>query len=640
MIFTRVLRLALFVVLLSLVAFPAIAQEATPEVEQLTIYPVTIESCGRTLTITETPTRVFVDYQTQLELMLRLGLGEYIAGYTGVGEVPLMSDVTNAFSQLEGRATYWESFPAREQAVTAGYDLAIFAFPAYVYDTSRGRATREEWEQNGTIVYESNADCIDSDVVRTIEDSYQQIRDIGRIFNVENRAEALINEMQQTIDMVSSRVDGLPAPRTAILDYIDENGIPYFYAAGIYTDLIELAGGENVFADQQQQYTEVNPEVVAARPIDVLFVMQWEGTISAEEKAEYYFATFPSAPVSQSRRFEVLTNIELNAGSGNAIAVEKMARALHPGAFADLTHDATAAPASAAQTQYPVTVENCGQEITIAARPQRAIMSWGGQAAYMLALGLEEAIIGMYYRFPDEENRLVPPDLREAYLTIPVIGVDGVPPSREVPIALNPDFFYSDNASDFADGRATVEDFASIGATVFSSAYGCVDPELQTLDMMFDEILTLGVIFDVQARAQALVAEIDAGLKTIESQVAGRETVNAVLIEGSSEILYAAGNGLVQAVFTLAGGNNIFDGASYDAPPSREVFATSNPDVILLWDNNAETLPTSFINSVFIDSNAVNNQRIIPIRYIGGIGLRVVELVDALARAFHPEVFE
>ena len=292
------------------------------------------------------------------------------------------------------------------------------------------------------------------------------------------------------------------------------------------------------------------------------------------------------------------------------------------------------------RTSYPVTVENCGQEITIAARPERAIVSWGGQAAYMLALGLDDVIIGMYYRSPDDENRMVPPDLREGFLAIPVIGVEGVPPSREVPISLNPDFFYSDNPSDFADGRATVEDFAAVGATVFSSAFGCTDPNLQTLEMMFDEILTLGVIFDVQAEAQALVTEIETGLQTTEAQVAGREPVEAVLIEGSSEVLYAAGNGLIQDVFTRAGGNNIFDGASYDAPPSREIFATSDPEVILLWDTSTETLPTSFVSEVFLSSPAVADQRIVPVRHIGGIGLRVVELTNALAQVFHPEAFE
>lgn len=295
---------------------------------------------------------------------------------------------------------------------------------------------------------------------------------------------------------------------------------------------------------------------------------------------------------------------------------------------------------TASATQYPVTVENCGEQLTIERPPERVIVSWGGQAAYLLALGLGDVIIGMYYRFPDEENRLVPPDLKAGYLAIPVIGgSDGTPPNKEVPIALTPDFFYSDSPSDFADGRATREDFAAAGATVFSSVYGCTDPDQQTIEQMFDEIRTLGVIFDRQAEAAALVERLTSELAAVEARIAGREPVKALLLEGSTETLYVAGNGLVTDVFARAGALNVFDGASYDAPPSREVLAASEPDVVVLWDTDVETL-TPVAQSVFATAPAAVNERIEPVRYIGGIGLRVPEFAEALARIFHPEAFE
>ena len=302
---------------------PAAQPPATTanEKQAATGYPVTIESCGRTLTFTQAPTHVFVDYQTQLELLLRLGLGAQVVAYSGFGEVPLAPDVMAAYTQMQ--ATKLDAFPTKEQVVSAGY----------VYDASRGRASREEWEQAGTVLYESNADCADGGADRTLEDSFQQIRDIGLIFNVPERAEALIAEMNATLALVEQQVAGRSTPKAAILDYIDENGVPSFYAAGIYTDLIARAGGENVFADQPEQYATISPEVVATRPVDLLFVMEWAGGITAAEKAEYYFKTFPNAPASQNRRFVVLTNMELNAGSGNALAIEKMARGLHPEAF-------------------------------------------------------------------------------------------------------------------------------------------------------------------------------------------------------------------------------------------------------------------------------------------------------------------
>jgi iron complex transport system substrate-binding protein len=313
-------------------------------------YPITIATCEGSETFTEAPSRVFVDYQPQVELLLRLGLGDRIAGYTGVGEVPIAEDVAAAFAAQVAPKTAYEQFPVREVALSAGYDLAIFAFPEYVLDPAQGRATRAEWQSVGTKVYDSKADCAGAGAAgKTLEASFTQIRDLGQIFNVEARAEALIAEMEATLADVAQRVAGRPTPRIAILDYIDEQGAPSFYAAGLYTDLITRAGGTNVFADQQEQYVTISPEIVAERPVDVLAVMEWAGGISAAEKAEYYFSTFPNAPASQERRFVMLTNMDLNAGSGNANAVDKLARALHPDAFG-------MAGSAALIATYPVTI--------------------------------------------------------------------------------------------------------------------------------------------------------------------------------------------------------------------------------------------------------------------------------------------
>jgi iron complex transport system substrate-binding protein len=289
--------------------------------------------------------------------------------------------------------------------------------------------------------------------------------------------------------------------------------------------------------------------------------------------------------------------------------------------------------------QYPVTIENCGNTLTLDSAPERVIVSWGGQAAYLLALGLEKELVGIYYYSPGDEHIMVPPSLSERFLAIPDLGTNGVPPGKEVVLSLMPDFFYSDNPSDFAVSRATQEDFASTGTTVFSSVYGCTDPAQQTLEQMFDEIINLGRIFARESEAAELVTDIRAGLEAVQTQVAGRTPVKTLLVEGSTETLYAAGNGLVTDVFARAGGENLFDGATYDAPPSREILAASNPDVVLIWDYNADRLEP-VIREVFATSPAVTNNRIVHIPYIGGIGLRVAEFAEALGRAFHPEAFE
>jgi iron complex transport system substrate-binding protein len=399
--------------------------------------------------------------------------------------------------------------------------------------------------------------------------------------------------------------------------------------------MIRLAGGENVFANQPQVYLQVSKEVFAAETPDIFAVIDYEGSPSApsEElaRAEFLFKTFPNMPASKNKNWVAVSGAAFAAGVRIPDAIDVMAKAFHPEVFGAVT-------TVGAKTVYPVTVENCAKQITISKKPERVIVSWGGQAAYLLSLGQTSNLIGMYYRFADEENRVVPPSAREAYLKIPVIGGEKAP-GKEVPLALSPDFFYSDSPSDFSPGQATVEDFAAAGATVFSSVYGCTDPNKQTLNLMFAEIKTLGVIFDEQAKAQALVEKIKTDLAKTEAKVAGLTPVKAVLIEGSDQTLYAAGNGLVTDAFARAGGINLFDGATYDAPPSREKLAASEPDVVVNWDTDVEKL-APVMQTVFANAPAVQNKRVVGVRYIGGIGIRVAELVDALAREFHPEAFK
>lgn len=298
-----------------------------------------------------------------------------------------------------------------------------------------------------------------------------------------------------------------------------------------------------------------------------------------------------------------------------------------------------ATPVAAAQTQYPVTIENCGQQITFTQPPRRVITSSLIQASFLLALEQDAAIIGMYSDFlRDEPERVVAPDVVERLLAIPVLGEAGLYPSREVPIALGPDFYYADNPTDL-ETSASREDYATIGANVFMSTYGCTDPSLQTIDMFFEEILTLGVIFDAQAQAEVLVDQLRSDLAATAERVQGLEPVRVAFIESFGGSVWAVGNGVFTDAIARAGGESLFDGFTYDTPPALEVFAASNPDVILYWDINPETVNDFDLATVFVDSPAIVNERVIEVRYLGGVNLRIAEFVDALARALHPEAF-
>ncbi|NJO83445.1 MAG: ABC transporter substrate-binding protein, partial [Blastochloris sp.] len=461
-------------------------------------------------------------------------------------------------------------------------------------------------------------------------------------FNVEDRAAALIAEMEATLADVAQRVDGRPTPRIAILDYIDEQGTPSFYAAGLYTDLITRAGGTNVFADQQEQYVTISPEVVAERPVDVLAVMEWAGGISAAEKAEYYFSTFPNAPASQERRFVVLTNMDLNAGSGNANAVAKLARALHPEAFGTAPATETA--------RYPVTIEQCGEQLTFTEPPQRVIATWQSVAEVLLALGLEDRIIGVYYGqfYPSTAPGLEAAMSRLDALT----DGEGGAPGREVVVTAQPDFIYAAYpGSDFnaERGRASREDLAEIGAQIFGSSADCAaDASQLTVETVYDDIRKLGLIFGVPERAETLIAEMQGRVAAVQARVAGRTPTPMIFYDAGEGPLGVYGSGLNNDMIRLAGGQNLFG----DQPETYlnvgvEAFAAQPAEIFAIIDYEGfagvpdEATRADFLFSTFPNLPAAQERRSV---FVPGAafaaGIRFPEAIEIMARAFHPDAFD
>ena len=51
---------------------------------------------------------------------------------------------------------------------------------------------------------------------------------------------------------------------------------------------------------------------------------------------------------------------------------------------------------TAPRTEYPVTIENCGRTLTIESSPQRVLASWQNTGEILLALGLEDRLVGVY----------------------------------------------------------------------------------------------------------------------------------------------------------------------------------------------------------------------------------------------------
>lgn len=240
---------------------------------------VTIQNGDRTVTFTEMPQKVLCCHLYAAENMVMLGLEDYIAGKnipTNPAEKPL-DELKDRFEGIE------EIERSHENAVALGTDLVIGQVSAFK-DTGWG--SYEQFESKGI-----NCLTITGTIVQdeTVEHVYQDIENLGKIFKVEDRAAALIADIQSQIDEVQEAVKDVAEEdkvKVFVLDTFNGNEI-YTTSSGLESNLIELAGGINCtrgMADSRWFNTSVET-LVETNP-DIIIINDY-GSVTVEEKLEF-----------------------------------------------------------------------------------------------------------------------------------------------------------------------------------------------------------------------------------------------------------------------------------------------------------------------------------------------------------------
>ena len=104
-----------------------------------------------------------------------------------------------------------------------------------------------------------------------INDMYVDIMNLGKIFNVEDKAKALCDEIEARFEEIKSKVDTSKKYKVMGFDNGDDNPM---VAAGKSLEnlLIAEAGGENIFSDIDKQFATVGWEDVIAKNPDYIIL--------------------------------------------------------------------------------------------------------------------------------------------------------------------------------------------------------------------------------------------------------------------------------------------------------------------------------------------------------------------------------
>ncbi|HML45247.1 MAG TPA: ABC transporter substrate-binding protein [Clostridia bacterium] len=227
----KLLALALAALLLLSILPAALAEDGH--------YPVTVTMYNYAkepieITFEKAPEKVLCVYQNSIETMLALGLEDHILACAGLDHA-----VKPEWQEAFDKVNYLTEFaPDKETVVMMEPDF-IVSWYSFFGEKKLGEV--DYWLERGinTYIY-ANTGAVKP---RTLENEYNDLLNMGKIFNVEDRAEALVGEIRDEVARIEAYTQTAEkAPVVLIVEFLGEN-INVYGAEQLGGDMVTQLGG-------------------------------------------------------------------------------------------------------------------------------------------------------------------------------------------------------------------------------------------------------------------------------------------------------------------------------------------------------------------------------------------------------------
>lgn len=295
--------------------------------------PVTVENCGQQVTFDKTPARVVTNDTGITELMFALGLKDRMAGY--VVDSGNNSDLSSSPWKADFSSTPKLAEKISKEVVQGANADLVFAGWNYGFSESTG-FTPDALKQLGIASYHLTEACRNGTgkqrgIMPALDALYTDLRNLGKIFRVEAKAEELIAGYQKQIAEAEKLMSGKPRPKVFLYD----SGHDQPFTSGRNAapqDIIARAGGDNIFGDLDDSWTTVNWETVVQRNPDVILINDYaDGDANTPEEKQRFLESY--APLAnlgavRNKRYFALPYAALVESPRNPAAIEAFARFL------------------------------------------------------------------------------------------------------------------------------------------------------------------------------------------------------------------------------------------------------------------------------------------------------------------------
>ena len=277
-----------------------------------------------------------------------------------------------------------------------------------------------------------------------------------------------------------------------------------------------------------------------------------------------------------------------------------------------------ATPTPLSYSRYPLTVVDAvGNRMTINSQPERIVSLDPGPTEILYALDLEDQVVGVSL----QSN--YPPEAISKQVAGSVIDIDQI-------VELEADLVLA------ASSQATnmVPRLQELGIAVYIADPTSVYEVQKT-------ILTIGHLTGHDQAAYKVINSMEQTLEEVQTAIENTQRPK-VFWELTPDLETAGPRALAHDLISLAGGDNIAAEAQERwSQLTANAVLLSDPDVIVLSDSTSSVVALPEWEGV----SAVQTDRVVKLSsyntsLLSRPGPRIVELVSALARIFHPDCFE
>ena len=313
-----VIATVVIIVLLISAAFIIYYQGQAPD-EGLEALQSLVDDTNYPTSLTAYPERIVSVAPSCTELLFAIGAGDKVVGVTDYCNYPYNFTAWIA----EGNMTSVGNFkdPNMEVITTLDPDLILASggVQAESVDTLRERGYK-------VLVLDPT----------TIDGILNNVELVGNATGKRAEATAFVNDITTRIETVENTVAGATKPKVYYEVYYYATASWTIGALAWQTEVIEKAGGTNIFDDQQTDYYQYQVEALIDRNPDVI-VLPGEGMGSGTAESVDAVKVRPgwdtTNAVQNDRIYQINSDIIERSGSRLAEAIEQMAEFFHPELF-------------------------------------------------------------------------------------------------------------------------------------------------------------------------------------------------------------------------------------------------------------------------------------------------------------------